>query len=52
MTISVKLAHKLQNFIQLIMSYIDLGKEDQARKELRAMSHLIDKNVDEEQEDR
>lgn len=51
MKVSRKLAHKLQNFIQLIMSYIELKKEDQAKKKLREMSILIEHNTVETIED-
>lgn len=51
MKISRKLAHKLQNMIQLIMSYIELKKEDRAKKTLREMSIMIEHNTVETIED-
>lgn len=51
MKISRKLAHKLQNMIQLIMSYIELKKEPDAKKKLREMSILIEHQTVETIED-
>lgn len=51
MKVSRKLAHKLQNFIQLIMSYIELDKDNSAKKKLREMSILIEHHTVETIED-
>lgn len=51
MTISRKLAHKLQNMIQTVMSYIELKQEGRAKKKLQEMSGLIERHADERCDD-
>lgn len=51
MKISRTLAHKLQNMIQTVMSYIELKREEPAKKELRKMSSLIEKYTEESCDD-
>lgn len=51
MKISRKFAHKLQNLIQAVMSYMELKQEERAKKKLGEMSRLIAKYTDENCDD-
>lgn len=48
MKISKRLAHKLQNLIQMVLSYMELKQEDRAKKRLHEMSRLIHNHTVEE----
>jgi hypothetical protein len=52
MKISRALAHKLQNLIQAIISYIELKREKDAIKKLKEISQLIDRHACEDCEEK